>query len=135
MVDPQKLENIEPDTKSEEQIITYLEEDAGKIRAHVAGQLLPGQEIIYALLLRVAGLNTTAENVHDGWAAWRLLCRPNDTHKDLIPYDDLNPLLRSSMSRTQQLSERWQLTKLRACLIPIRVACWSVWKSYLKSWS
>ena len=32
MVDPQKLENIEPDTKSEEQIITYLEEDAGKIR-------------------------------------------------------------------------------------------------------
>ena len=36
-------------------------------------------------------MNTTAENVHDGWAAWRLLCRPNDTHKDLIPYDDLNP--------------------------------------------
>lgn len=91
MVDPQKLENIEPDTKSEEQIITYLEEDAGKIRTHLGGQLLPGQAIIYALLLRVAGLNTTAENVHDGWAAWRLLCRPNDLHKDLIPYDDLNP--------------------------------------------
>lgn len=91
MSDPQKLENIEPDTKSEEQIITYLEEDAGKIRAHVAGQLLPGQAIIYALLLRVTGLNTTAENIHDGWAAWRLLCRPNDPHKDLIPYDDLNP--------------------------------------------
>ena len=91
MIDPQKLENIEPDNRSEEQIITYLEEDAGKIRAHVAEQLLPGQAIIYALLLRVAGLNTTAENVHDGWAAWRLLCRPNDTHKDLIPYDDLNP--------------------------------------------
>ena len=91
MSDPQKLENIEPDTKSEEQIITYLEEDAGKIRAHVAGQLLPGQAIIYALLLRVTGLNTTAENIHDGWAAWRLLCRPNDPHKDLVPYDDLNP--------------------------------------------
>lgn len=90
----EKLENIEPDNRSEEQIITYLEEDAGKIRAHVAGQLLPGQEIIYALLLRVAGLNTTAENVHDGWAAWRLLCRPDDTHKDLIPYDDLNPATR-----------------------------------------
>ena len=135
MVDPQKLENIEPDTKSEEQIITYLEEDAGKIRAHVAGQLLPGQEIIYALLLRVAGLNTTAENVHDGWAAWRLLCRPNDTHKDLIPYDDLNPATQILDEPYAQLSERWQLTKLRACLIPIRVACWSVWKSYLKSWS
>ena len=94
MVDPQKLEDIEPDTKSEEQIITYLEEDAGKIRAHVAGQLLPGQEIIYALLLRVAGLNTTAENVHDGWAAWRLLCRPNDTHKRPDPHTMiLKPLL------------------------------------------
>lgn len=91
MTDPQKLEDIEPDTKSEEQIITYLEEDAGKIRTHVGGQLLPGQEIIYALLLRVAGLNTTAENVHDGWAAWRLLCRPDDTHKDLIRYEDLDP--------------------------------------------
>ena len=79
----EKLENIEPNNRPEEQIITYLEEDAGKIRAHVAGQLLPGQEIIYALLLRVAGLNTTAENVHDGWAAWRLLCRPDDKHKDL----------------------------------------------------
>lgn len=90
----EKLENIEPDNRYEEQIITYLEEDAGKIRAHVAGQLLPGQEIIYALLLRVAGLNTTAENVHDGWAAWRLLCRPDNTHKDLIPYDELNSATR-----------------------------------------
>lgn len=87
----EKLENIEPNNRPEEQIITYLEEDAGKIRTHVGGQLLPGQAIIYALLLRVAGLNTTAENVHDGWAAWRLLCRPDDKHKDLIPYDDLSP--------------------------------------------
>lgn len=68
MSDPQKLENIEPDTKSEEQIITYLEEDAGKIRAHVAGQLLPGQEIIYALLLRVAAKH------HSGKHPRRLGC-------------------------------------------------------------
>ena len=70
MSDPQKLENIEPDTKSEEQIITYLEEDAGKIRAHVAGQLLPGQAIIYALLLRVT---STTVGLHGGYYAAQMI--------------------------------------------------------------
>lgn len=42
----------------------------------------------YALLVVTTGTLTTLKDVHDAWAAWRNLTKPD--HKSLIPFDDLS---------------------------------------------
>ena len=42
---------------------------------------------IYALLCLAKGAETTNEDVHDAWSAWRAETDPN--HKSLIPFKDL----------------------------------------------
>lgn len=41
----------------------------------------------YALLVLTTGENTTLENVHDAWAMYTSLKRPD--HKSLIPFEEL----------------------------------------------
>ena len=52
---------------------------------------LPGQDVkllrYYALLALVHGENTTLEDVHDAWSAWRTETNPG--HKSLIPFEEL----------------------------------------------
>lgn len=44
---------------------------------------------LYALLALVKGADTTEEDVHDAWAAWRAATHP--THRSLVPFDELTP--------------------------------------------
>jgi hypothetical protein len=44
---------------------------------------------LYTLLLLVTGHNTTREDVHNAWAAWRAMTRPD--HPALIPFAELSP--------------------------------------------
>lgn len=43
---------------------------------------------IYAVLALTTGANTTLENVHDAWAAWRATTNPD--HKSLVPFAKLS---------------------------------------------
>jgi hypothetical protein len=43
---------------------------------------------IYALLALTTGGDTTSENVHDAWSAWRAGTMPD--HKSLIPFEQLD---------------------------------------------
>lgn len=42
---------------------------------------------LYALLALVKGEDTTLEDVHDAWAVWCNIDRPE--HSSLVPFDDL----------------------------------------------
>lgn len=42
---------------------------------------------IYAVLALTTGEQTTNENVHDAWAAWRAATKP--AHRSLVPFDQL----------------------------------------------
>jgi hypothetical protein len=43
---------------------------------------------IYAVLTLAKGLNTTREDVHDAWSAWRIVDQPN--HQFIVPFDDIS---------------------------------------------
>jgi hypothetical protein len=62
-------------------IIVRLYEVLGdNIDDHLAG--------LYALLVLAKGTDTTLEDVHDAWAIWRNVDRPD--HKSLVPFSDLS---------------------------------------------
>ena len=74
--------------------MTYLDDDAALIRQNVP----PDTEVpddsdrlfrLYAIVLRAKGLNATAADVHNAWAAWQQELDPD--HDALLPYDDLSP--------------------------------------------
>jgi hypothetical protein len=44
---------------------------------------------IYAVLTLTRGVNTTAEDVHHAWSAWRAETAPD--HRSLVPFADLTP--------------------------------------------
>ena len=44
---------------------------------------------VYAVLVLTTGGDTTNQNVHDAWAAWRAATMPD--HKSLVPFDRLSP--------------------------------------------
>lgn len=54
---------------------------------------IPGNPVellrLYALLALVKGTATSLEDVHDAWAMWRIVTRPD--HPDLVPFEDLTP--------------------------------------------
>jgi hypothetical protein len=70
------------------QAVNYIDEIAGSI-----GDLVPGNDIellrLYALLVLTTGTDTSLENVHDAWSAWRAATRPD--HPSLVPFAELSP--------------------------------------------
>jgi hypothetical protein len=72
--------------------VTYLDEVADAIRAHLPGgtRVPSGAEplfLAYAVLLRAKGEDVTGSDVHDAWVAWML---PRDAdHEALHPYAEL----------------------------------------------
>jgi hypothetical protein len=46
----------------------------------------------YALLVLIKGRKCTLKDVHDAWAAWRTVTKPD--HKDLVPFRELTPQAR-----------------------------------------
>jgi hypothetical protein len=48
---------------------------------------------IYALLALVRGTETSLEDVHDAWSAWRADTKPD--HKSLVPFDHLTAFVQS----------------------------------------
>ncbi|WP_456283476.1 DUF7701 domain-containing protein [Microbacterium sp. JZ101] len=72
---------------------TYLEHDAELIK----GCLPDGAEapegsdalfLMYAVLMRAKGGDTTASDVHDAWSAWMIGVDPG--HESIRPFEDLD---------------------------------------------
>jgi hypothetical protein len=71
----------------------YLAEDAGLIRSLLPGAARPPGDdetlfLGYAVLMRAKGLEATAADVHDTWAAWMLGRDPG--HQAIVPFDELS---------------------------------------------
>ncbi|MEV0764251.1 hypothetical protein [Nocardia sp. NPDC050435] len=74
--------------------MTYLDTIANRIRDNLSREASPpdGADalfVLYALLARVKGESTTAEDVHDAWAAWMQV--KDRSHSALVPYNELAP--------------------------------------------
>ncbi|MFS0729625.1 hypothetical protein ABC270_06020 [Curtobacterium sp. 1P10AnD] len=72
---------------------TYLKRDADLIRACLPdGVEEPdGSEplfLMYAVLLRAKGVDTTASDVHDAWSAWMIGVDPD--HESIRPFSELD---------------------------------------------
>jgi hypothetical protein len=72
----------------------YLAEDATLIRSLLPLDAKPPKDnealfLGYAVLMRAKGLECTAADVHDSWAAWMLERDPR--HRALVPFDELTP--------------------------------------------
>lgn len=72
----------------------YLAEDATLIRSLLPPDAKPPKDydalfLGYAVLMRAKGLECTAADVHDSWAAWMLGRDPR--HRALVPFGDLPP--------------------------------------------
>lgn len=76
---------------------SYLAELAEEIKLEVAPQDLPDEDtrdlfLVYAVLLLAKGEGVTAEDVHNGWAAWQTM--RGEDHESLRPFDELSPSTR-----------------------------------------
>jgi hypothetical protein len=75
-------------------VSVYLAEDADVIRRFLPPEAYPPEDaeallLGYAVLMRVKGLECTAADVHDAWAAWMLGRDPQ--HQSLVPFESLPP--------------------------------------------
>jgi hypothetical protein len=73
--------------------LSYVDEVAEAIRAHVATGSLPSADTaplfrLYAVLALTKGEAVTLEDVHDAWAAWMTGRDPE--HASLKPFDELS---------------------------------------------
>jgi hypothetical protein len=73
--------------------MSYLDDLGREIRAHVAPELLPSDDVdtlfrLYALLALAKGEAVTAEDVHNAWSAWMQDRDPD--HDALRPFDELD---------------------------------------------
>jgi hypothetical protein len=69
----------------------YLTVIAEAIRAEVPPEHRDGDDelfLIYALLVRAKGIETTAEDVHDAWATWKAI--RGMPHDALVPFAQLS---------------------------------------------
>ncbi|WP_456298891.1 DUF7701 domain-containing protein [Amycolatopsis mongoliensis] len=71
----------------------YLAELAVRIRAALSADARPPSDsddlfVLYAVLLRAKGVETTLSDVHDAWAAW--MSRKDEGHNALVPFSDLD---------------------------------------------
>jgi hypothetical protein len=77
--------------------VNYLDSLADKVRQAMPPDLVPDDShdlfLMYALLVRVKGLATTAEDVHDAWTAW--MAMRGETHESMRPFDQLSPDVQS----------------------------------------
>lgn len=64
----------------------YVQSTLDRLNAASPG-LDPDLAQLYLLLALIKGENTTLEDVHDAWGAWRNTTNPK--HKSLIPFGDL----------------------------------------------
>lgn len=72
--------------------MTYLDEIAAAIRAHIPKERMPTEGagdllLRYAALLRAKGASITNSDIHDAWSAW--MSGRDRKHVSLLPYDDL----------------------------------------------
>jgi hypothetical protein len=72
---------------------TYLDEDADLIRSLLSAEAEPpadsqGLFLLYAVLMRAKGEQTSLSDVHDAWAAWQLQKDP--FHACLVPFTELD---------------------------------------------
>jgi hypothetical protein len=70
----------------------YLDSIADRIRAHIAEEKLPRENVeelfrLYAVLLLAKGLDVTQSDVHNVWAVWTAERTPE--HESLVPYTEL----------------------------------------------
>jgi hypothetical protein len=77
--------------------MTYLDADADLVRSCLpAGVGIPEKSeelfVLYAVLMRVKGVDTLASDVHDAWAAW--MSRTDPAHESIRPFDELTPSVR-----------------------------------------
>ena len=77
--------------------MNYLVEVANRVRSAVPPSLVPdGADdlfLLYAVLARSRGSQTTAEEVHDAWTAWKLI--RGEDHESMVPFRELPPSVRS----------------------------------------
>lgn len=75
--------------------MSYLERLAQDIQAEIPAAYVPSGEtemlfLLYALLLLAKGESVTREDVHNAWAAWKLLQGQDQDHEAVVPYDQLS---------------------------------------------
>jgi hypothetical protein len=73
--------------------MSYLDDVATAIRAHVPADVLPSGDLdalfrLYAVLALAKGEAVTGEDIHNAWAAWMQESDPH--HDSLRPFDDLD---------------------------------------------
>jgi len=69
----------------------YLTATAEEIRRHLPREHRSGEPrlfLLYALLARTKGLETTAADVHDAWAAWKAIA--GEQHEAIVPFESLS---------------------------------------------
>ncbi len=74
--------------------MTYLHELAIEIRNEVPEDVKPDTDtvdlfILYAVLLLAKGETVSCEDVHNAWAAWKLL--HGEDHESVRPFAELTP--------------------------------------------
>ena len=67
--------------------VNYIDAIVARLDEKIPGND-PALLRLYALLALTQGVNTTLENVHDAWAAWRTAT--NRAHKSLVPFGELS---------------------------------------------
>jgi hypothetical protein len=71
--------------------VNYIEQTAELIRANLDPDMLPEHSyplmLMYAVLARVKGAETTLEDVHDAWSAW--MSMRDSRHESIVPFADL----------------------------------------------
>lgn len=76
--------------------MSYLDRVAEEIRAEVPADLIPPDAaalfLIYAVLARAKGQQTTAEDVHDAWTAW--MSGMGEEHQSMRPFAELDAAVR-----------------------------------------
>ncbi|WP_316529512.1 DUF7701 domain-containing protein [Kitasatospora brasiliensis] len=78
--------------------MSHLDPIADLIRACLPAEARPPAGCddlfrIYAVLLQAKGEQVTDEDVHNAWTAWTQTT--DDTHKSLVPFDDLDAATRA----------------------------------------
>jgi hypothetical protein len=94
---------------------TYLERDADLIRACLpdGAEAPEGSDalfLMYAVLMRSKGVDTTASDVHDAWSAWMIGVDPD--HESIQPFGELDaetrgedgPFLRAIKTAAERLN-------------------------------
>lgn len=74
-------------------MVNYLELDAKMIRENLPSEISVPEGsghlfLLYAVLMRAKGAETTASDVHDAWSAWMMAKDPE--HESILPFDELD---------------------------------------------